>query len=80
MNFKKKIKNTKRNFILSLSSIAAVIVICFTVNMVLPFGKSYIVYAMANAKVKVPFNLEIEKNEQKNVDSGQSLWSNLLVV
>lgn len=74
MNFKKKIKSTQRNFILSLSSILAVIVICFTINMVLPFGKSYIVYAMANAKVKVPFNLEIEKNEQKNVDSGQSLW------
>jgi hypothetical protein len=74
MNCKKKIKNTKRNFILSLSSIVAVIVICFTVNMVHPFGKSYIVYAMISAKVKVPFNLEIEKNEQKSVDSGRSLW------
>jgi hypothetical protein len=74
MNYKKKVKNTKRKFILSLSSILAVILICFTVNMVLPFGKSYIVYAVANAKVKVPFNLEVEKNEQKSVDSGRSLW------
>jgi ribosome maturation protein Sdo1 len=74
MGLKKTNKQTSRNIILSLGSIAVVIAICLTVNMRLPFGKSNIVYAMNEAKVKVPFNLEIEKNEQKSVDSGRSLW------
>lgn len=74
MNIKKKNKHTSRNIILSLGSIATVIAICFTVNMMLPFGKSNIVYAMNVGKVKVPYNLETEKNEQKSIDTGHSPW------
>lgn len=50
---KKKVKQTKRNFILSLGSIAAVVTIFFTVNMMLSFGKNNIVYAMTKAYEEV---------------------------
>jgi len=90
MNLNKKIKHTKRNFILYLSAISAVLTIFFTVNMTLHLGKYKIVYAMTkaneeieevksegltnNPKVKVPVDLEVEKNDQKSIDAGHSPW------
>ena len=83
MNLNKKVIHTKRNFILSLGSITAVVTIFFTVNMMLPVGKNCIVYAMSkpidevktyHGIIQVPVDLEIEKNDQKSVDAGHSPW------
>lgn len=50
---KKKSKYSSKKLILSLGSIAAVLVICFTAIMVLPLGKNNIVYAMTKAYKQV---------------------------
>jgi len=84
----KKFKLTSRNFILSLGTIAVAIAIFVITNIMFSTEKINIVLAMNkaykqtntdvtstfNPKVKVPFDLEIEKNEQKSIDAGHSPW------
>jgi hypothetical protein len=83
MNLNKKVKHSKRNFIISLGAIVEVVIMFFTVNMINTLGENVIVYAMPKALdevktnhgiIQVPVDLEIEKNDQKSVDAGHSPW------
>ena len=58
---KKKVKHTKRNIILSLGSITAVVTIFLTVNRMLLLGQNGIVYAMSKAfdEVKTYYGMKI---------------------
>lgn len=46
---KKKWKLTSRNSLFSLGAIAALVIICITANVILPFGKNNVVQAMSKA-------------------------------
>lgn len=74
---KKKTNHSSRNLILSLGSIAAVLAILFTANIMLPFGRNNIVYAMTKAYEKVKTYHGIIQIVETNADGNSTVQGKL---